>query len=88
MSQVPNPSLAFPLLDSLLYLHYLCKYLCNYLFTYSYSFDCFIIYVIDIADDAKCIVVTRVCVPVSLSVCLPVCLHAHRPHYLTDPDVT
>jgi len=36
-----------------------------------------------VVDDAKCIVVTRVCV----SVC--VCLSAAvRPHYCTDPDVT
>ena len=36
-----------------------------------------------VADDAKCIVVTRVCV----SVC--VCLSAAAyPHYCTDPDVT
>ena len=32
-------------------------------------------------DDAKCIVVTRVCVSVCLS-------GAVRPHYCTDPDVT
>jgi len=34
-----------------------------------------------VVDDAKCIVVTRVCV----SVCL---LAAVRPHYCTDQDVT
>jgi len=38
-------------------------------------------------EDAKCIMVTRVSVPVCLSVC--VCLSAAvRPHYCTDPDVT
>jgi len=38
-------------------------------------------------DDAKCIVVTRVCVSVCLCVC--VCLSAAvRPHHCTDPDVT
>jgi len=36
-------------------------------------------------DDAKCIVVTRVCVSVCLSVCLSAAVH---PHYCTDPDVT
>ena len=36
-------------------------------------------------DDAKCIVVTRVCVCVCVSVCLSA---AVRPHYCTDPDVT
>ena len=36
-------------------------------------------------DDAKCIVVTRVCVSVCLSVCLSA---AVRPHYCTDPDAT
>jgi len=36
-------------------------------------------------DNAKCIVVTRVCVSVYLSVCLSA---AVRPHYCTDPDVT
>jgi len=34
-----------------------------------------------VVDDAKCIVVTRVCVSVCLSA-------AVRPHYCTDPDVT
>ena len=34
-----------------------------------------------VGDDAKCIVVTRVCV----SVCLSAAVH---PHYCTDPDVT
>jgi len=40
-----------------------------------------------VVDDAKCIVVTRVCVSVCVSVCLSV---AVRPHYCscTDPDVT
>ena len=37
-------------------------------------------------DDAKCIVVTRVCVSVCVSVCL--LSAAVRPHYCTDPDVT
>jgi len=38
-----------------------------------------------VVDDAKCIVVTRVCV----SVCVPACLSlATFPHYCTDPDVT
>ena len=44
-----------------------------------------------VVDDAKCIVVTRVCVSVCvcLCVCLSVCLSAAvRPHYCTDPDVT
>jgi len=36
-------------------------------------------------DDAKCIVVTRVCVFVCVSVCLSA---AVRPHYCMDPDVT
>ena len=36
-----------------------------------------------VVDDAKCIVVTRVCV------CVSACLSAIvRPHYCTDPDVT
>jgi len=40
-----------------------------------------------VVDDAKCIVVTRVCV--SMCVCVSVCLSAAvRPHYCTDPDVT
>jgi len=34
-----------------------------------------------VVDDAKCIVVTRVCVSICLSA-------AARPHYCTDPDVT
>jgi len=34
-----------------------------------------------VVDDAKCIVVTRVCVSVCLSAVV-------RPHYYTDPDVT
>jgi len=47
-----------------------------------------------VVDDAKCIVVTRVCVCmcVCLSVCLCVYLSAaaclHRLHYCTDPGVT
>jgi len=36
-------------------------------------------------DDAKCIVVTRVCLCVCLSVCLSAAACAH---YCTDPDVT
>ena len=41
-----------------------------------------------VVDDAKCIVVTRVCVSVRMCVCLSVCLSAAvRPHYCTDPDV-
>ena len=36
-------------------------------------------------DDAKCIVVTRVCVCVCVCVCLSA---AVRPHYCTDADVT
>ena len=40
-----------------------------------------------VLDEAKCIVVTRVCV--SVSVCLSVCLSAAAYlHYCTDPDVT
>jgi len=40
-----------------------------------------------VVDDAKCVVVTRVCV--SVCVCVCVCLSAAaRPHYCTDPDVT
>ena len=35
-----------------------------------------------VIDDAKCIVVTRVCV------CVYVSVAAVRPHYCTDPDVT
>jgi len=38
-----------------------------------------------IVDDAKCIVVTRVCVSVCVSICLST---AVRPHYCTEPDVT
>ena len=38
-----------------------------------------------VVDDAKCIVVTRVCVYVCLSVCLSA---AVRAHYCMDPDVT
>ena len=38
-----------------------------------------------VVDDAKCIVVTRVCVCVCLSICLSAAL---RPHYCTDPDIT
>jgi len=38
-----------------------------------------------VVDDAKCIVVTRVCVSVCLSVCLSA---AVCPDYCTDPDVT
>jgi len=38
-----------------------------------------------VVDDAKCIVVMRVCVCVCVSVCLSA---AVRPHYCTDPDVT
>jgi len=44
-----------------------------------------------VVDDAKCIVVTRVCVSVCLCVCLSVsvCLSAAvHPYYYTDPDVT
>ena len=40
-----------------------------------------------VVDDAKCIVVTRICVCVCD--CVSVCLSATiRPHYCTDPDVT
>jgi len=40
-----------------------------------------------VVDDAKCVLVTRICVCVSVSVC--VCLSvASCPHYCTDPDVT
>jgi len=38
-----------------------------------------------VVDDAKCIVVTRICVSVYVCVCLSA---AVRPHYCTDPDVT
>jgi len=38
-----------------------------------------------VVDDAKCIVVTHVCVSVCVSVCLSA---AACPHYYTDPDVT
>jgi len=38
-----------------------------------------------VVDDAKCIVVTRVCVSVCVSVCLSA---AVCPHYCTDQDVT
>jgi len=49
----------------------------------------FITFCVSRIDDAKCILVTRVCVSVCLSVCLCVCLSAAvRPHYCTDPDVT
>jgi len=42
-----------------------------------------------VVDDAKCIVVTRVCVSVCLSVCVSVCLSAAVcPYYCTDTDVT
>ena len=41
-----------------------------------------------VVDDAKCIVVTRVCLSLCVCVCLCVCLSAAvRPHYCTDPDV-
>ena len=40
-------------------------------------------------DDAKCIVVTRICVSVCVTVCVSVYLSAAAcPHYCTDPDVT
>jgi len=38
-----------------------------------------------VVDDAKCLVVTRVCVSVCVSVCLSA---AVRPYYCTNPDVT
>jgi len=42
-----------------------------------------------VVDDAKCIVVTRVCVSLCVSVCLCLCLSAAVcPHYCTNPDVT
>jgi len=42
-----------------------------------------------VADDARCIVVTRVCVSVCLSVCLSVRLSAAAClHYCTHPDTT
>ena len=42
-----------------------------------------------VVDDAKCIVVTRVCLSVCVCVCLSIFLSAAiRPHYCTDPDVT
>jgi len=42
-----------------------------------------------VVDDAKRIVVTRVCVCVCLSVCVSVCLSAAAcPHYCTDSAVT
>ena len=41
----------------------------------------------EVVDNAKCILVTRVCV--SLSVCVSVCLWlAAFPHYCMDLDVT
>ena len=42
---------------------------------------CLVTFCVSRIDDAKCIVVTRVCV----SVCL---FAAVRPHYCMDPDVT
>ena len=41
-------------------------------------------YISRVVDDAKCILVTRVCVSVCLSVCLSA---AAFPHYCTDLDV-
>jgi len=45
----------------------------------------FLLHFARVVDDAKCIVVTRVCVSMRLSVCLSAaaCLH-----YFMDPDVT
>ena len=52
-----------------------------------YSLCAWLLYFAWVVDDAKCIVVTSVCVFVCLSVC--VCLSAAAcPHYCTDPDVT
>ena len=43
----------------------------------------------EVVDNAKCLVVTRVCVCVCVCVCLSVCLSAAAcPYYYTDPDVT
>jgi len=44
---------------------------------------CLITFRVSRIDDAKCILVTRVCVSVCLCLSVAAC-----PHYCTDPDVT
>jgi len=59
-----------------------CKFSSRVIIFYSIVILCmFLLHFAWVVDDAKCIVVTRVCVSVCLSA-------AARPHYCTDPDVT